>query len=76
LRCFDQIFKWLTVRIADSFEGDGDFPVSTASKRAILLVEDDEAVRDSLSPLLQAAGYDYSMATKRPATEGGEFLRI
>jgi CheY-like chemotaxis protein len=50
--------------LLDSCEGeDGDFPVSTASKQAILLVEDDEAVRDSLSLLLQWAGYDVSMAT-------------
>lgn len=35
----------------------------TPSKHEILVVEDDEAVRDSLGLLLQSWGYDVSMAT-------------
>lgn len=37
--------------------------MSTPSKHEILVVEDDEAVRDSLGLLLQSSGYHVSMAT-------------
>jgi CheY-like chemotaxis protein len=39
------------------------FLMSTFSKREILVVDDDEAVRDSLGLLLQSSGYDVSKAT-------------
>lgn len=37
--------------------------MSTPSKHEILVVDDDEAVRDSLGLLLQSSGYDVSRAT-------------
>jgi CheY-like chemotaxis protein len=45
-----------------TFKKGKEFPMSAPSKHEILVVDDDEAVRDSLGLLLQSSGYDVSMA--------------
>jgi CheY-like chemotaxis protein len=51
-------------QLSNSFGEEGEeFLMSTFSKHEVLVVDDEEAVRDSLGLLLQSAGYDVSMAT-------------